>query len=249
MHLRLGADLEVHVLGGALGVVGSLGARLDVRGDAVVVRGREEVEVVETLEGDGVLGRAEADGGSVASDLALGDVVGRLRTEQEAVAANHGVRGESGALERRRVSTRTREDATKYRHLEEVKEGAGVEAGLLVGGSDERALAGAVGGERGVQVELEALGKVVLGLDLGLDEVVGGPALGEDEAARLVGVLGLELAVNGTSLFLLLARNLEGDVGGGDGLNLEAVTGEVVVPAQQVVGGLAEILRVANIAF
>ena len=119
-----------------------------------------------------------------------------------------------------------------------------MQAGLLVGGGEESSLASTVGGESGGKVELQALGKVVLGLDLGLDEVVGGPALGEDEAARLVGVLGLKIAGDSLGLVVLLASNLEGDVGRSDGLDLKAVALEVVVPAQQVVGGLAEILRV-----
>ena len=96
--LRLGADLEVDVLGGALVVVGRLRAGLDVRGDAVVVARGDQVEVVQALERNRVLRRAEADRGSVARHLALGDVVRRLSTEQEAVAAENGVRGESGAL-------------------------------------------------------------------------------------------------------------------------------------------------------
>ena len=50
------------------------------------------------MEGDGVLGRAEANGCGVAGDLALGDVVGSLSAKKEAVAANDGVRGEGRAL-------------------------------------------------------------------------------------------------------------------------------------------------------
>ena len=65
----------------------------------VVARG-EEVEVVETLYGNRVLRRAEANRCGVACYLALGDVVRRLRAEQEAVTAENGVRGEGGALQR-----------------------------------------------------------------------------------------------------------------------------------------------------
>ena len=145
--------------------------------------------------------------------------------------------------------TRTPGDATKFRHLEEVQESAGVEARLLVGGGDKSALAGAVGRERGVQVELEALGEVVLRLDLGAEEVGGGPRLGEDEAVGLVGVLGLELAADEVGLVVLLAGDLEGDVRGRDGLDLEAGAREVEVTAEEVVGRLAEILRVDASAF
>lgn len=245
-HVRLGADLEVDVLGGALGVVGGLGAGLDVGRHAVVVARGEEVEVVQALEGDRVLRRAEADGRRVARHLALGDVVRRLRAEQEAVAADDGVRGEGRALQRDQRRICGADGSCAY--LEEVEERAGVQAGLLVRGRDQRGLAGAVGGERGVQVELEALGKVVLRLDLGAEEVGGGPGLGEDEAVGLVGVLGLQLAGDSLGLVILAAGDLEGDVGRGDSLDLEVGAREVVVLAQQVVGGLAEILRVAKAA-
>ena len=98
VEVRLGADLEVDGLGRALGVVGGLGARLDVGGDTVVVARGEEVEVVQALEGDGVLGSAEADGGSVPGDLALSDVVRSLTTKEESVTADDGVSGEGRAL-------------------------------------------------------------------------------------------------------------------------------------------------------
>ena len=129
-------------------------------------------------------------------------------------------------------------------YLEEVKESAGVEAGLLVGGGDERSLSRAVAVDAGVQVEFETFCEVVLSLDLGAELVVGSPGLGEDDTVGLVGVLGLKIAGDSLGLVVLLASNLEGDVGRSDGLDLKAVALEVVVPAQQVVGGLAEILRV-----
>ena len=97
-HVRLSADLKVDALGGSLRVVDGLCTRLDVGGDAVVVARGEGAEVAETMEGDGVLGRAEARSGGVARHLALLDVVRRLRTEEEAIAAEDGVRGESGPL-------------------------------------------------------------------------------------------------------------------------------------------------------
>ena len=50
------------------------------------------------MESDGILGRGEAGSGGVLSDTALGDVVGSLRANEEAVTAHHGVGGESGAL-------------------------------------------------------------------------------------------------------------------------------------------------------
>ena len=85
-------------LGGSLGVVGSLGTGLDVGRDTVVVRSGEDVQVVESLEGDGVLGCAETSGGSVAGDLALSDVVSGFSTKKETVTANDSVSSQSWAL-------------------------------------------------------------------------------------------------------------------------------------------------------
>ena len=45
---------------------------------------------------------------------------------------------------------------------------------------------------------------------------------------------------------MLVASNLEDNVGGGGGLDLEGGTAEGVVLAQQVVGGLSEILYAAS---
>jgi hypothetical protein len=117
---------------------------------------------------------------------------------------------------------------------------------LLVGGGEERRLASAVGGEGRSKVKLKALGKVVLSFNLGAEQVGGGPALSDDKAVGLIGPLALELSVDKTRLLILLASNAEGDVGRGDSLDLEAVTREVKVLVQQVVGGLAEILRVES---
>lgn len=94
----LGADLEANTAVSGLGVIDSLGTRLDVAVDAVVVRGGEGAEVVEAVEGDGVLRRVVAESGGVAGHLALGDVVGGLDTGKETVASQNGVGGEGRAL-------------------------------------------------------------------------------------------------------------------------------------------------------
>lgn len=117
---------------------------------------------------------------------------------------------------------------------------------LLVGCGDDSGLARSVGSKRGVQVELETLSEVVLCLDLSAEEVGGSPGLGEDETVGLVGVLGLELASDEVVLLVLLSGDLEGDVGRRDSLDLKVGAREVEVPAQEVIGGLAEILRVIH---
>ena len=118
-----------------------------------------------------------------------------------------------------------------------------METRLLVDGREEGSLLAGVGEEGGAQVELEALGEVVLSLNLGTEDVGGGPRLGENEAVCLVGELGFELAANQVGLRVLGTGDLEGDVGGRCGFNLEGGAREGVVLAEQVVGRLAEILH------
>lgn len=63
----------------------------------VVARG-EGGHVSETVDGDGILWGGVADSTGVAGHFALGDVVRGLSTDEETVTAEHGVSGESGAL-------------------------------------------------------------------------------------------------------------------------------------------------------
>lgn len=88
------------VSGRRLGVVGGLGTSLDVGGDTVVVARREQVEVVQALEGDCVLRSAEANCRGVARHLAFSNIVRSLSTKQETITADDGVCGERGALNR-----------------------------------------------------------------------------------------------------------------------------------------------------
>lgn len=50
------------------------------------------------MDGNGVLGGVEADSGGVAGDLAFGDVVGGLSTDEETVTAEDSIGSEGGAL-------------------------------------------------------------------------------------------------------------------------------------------------------
>jgi hypothetical protein len=54
----------------------------------VVVAGREGREVGQAVEGDRVVGGRVSDGGVVALDLSVGQVVRSLTTDEEAVAAD-----------------------------------------------------------------------------------------------------------------------------------------------------------------
>lgn len=126
-------------------------------------------------------------------------------------------------------------------YLEDVKDSTCVEAGLLVDSVEERGFLALVGEEGGGQVKLEALGNLVLELDLGLEDVGGRPRLGEHDAVLVVGVLGLNVGTDGSAL-VLATGDLEGDARGGFGLNLEAGARVIVVASQQVVGRLAKVL-------
>ena len=131
----------------------------------------------------------------------------------------------------------------KTRYLEEIKDGTGVQTGLLVDRSQSSAFCASVSGKSGVQVELQALCKVVLSLEGGADEVCSGPSLGEGDTVGLVGVLCLDVSIDDLGLVVVLSSDLERDVVGGGGLDLELDVTEGVVTVQQVVGGLAEILQ------
>jgi hypothetical protein len=62
-------------------------------------------------------------------------------------------------------------------HLEEVDGSPGVEGRLLVDGSKDSRLLGLGGVKSGSEVQLQSLGDLVLQLDLGSEEVGGGPGL------------------------------------------------------------------------
>lgn len=158
----LGGDLETDSVAG-LGVPGGLGAGLDLRVDLVVVRGGKDAQVVGGSDGGAVLGGGIADSSRVGGDGGLVDVVAGRGTGEEALMADDGVNVGGGALE-------------------EVKEGAAVEAGLL----EEQVELGTLGGGGGEEVEetleLQALGEGVVDLELGVENVGGVPGLGEGKA-------------------------------------------------------------------
>lgn len=93
-------------------VPGGLGAGLDLAIDLVVVAGSEDAQVVRGGDGGGVDGVEVADGGAVARDGRLVDVVGGRATGHEALVGDDGVDVGRGALE-------------------QVEKGAGMEVALL----------------------------------------------------------------------------------------------------------------------
>lgn len=191
---RLSTHFKRNATVSCLGVVDSLGTSLHIGVDAVVVAGGEGVKVVETVNGDSVFGGVVSNGGGVSGDVALGHVVSALSTNKESVAAKDGISSEGGSLQRKRM--RTRKQAQGLTDLVHVKSSTGVDARLLVGSIDKSRLVALLRLESRVQVELEALGNLVLDLELRLENVGGGPGLGEGETVLAVGVFGLEVSID-----------------------------------------------------
>jgi len=219
----LGSDFEGDTTGGGLGVVDSLGTSLDVLANSVVVRSGEGGQVSETVEGDGVVGSGVTESTSVSGDGTGGDIVRCLGTNKETISANNSVGSEGGALE-------------------EVDGSPGVEGRLLVDGSKDSRLLGLGGVKSSSEVQLQSLGDLVLQLDLGSEEVGGGPSLGEGQAVLEVDVLSLDVTGNGGRVGITDTSDLEDDIGRGGSLDLEGDTVGWVVLDEEVRGGLAEVL-------
>ena len=84
-----------------LGVVNRFRTGLDVGADAVVVASSESFEIVESVDGDSIFRGVVADCGSVAGDVAFGNIVGCLSTNQKTVTTENGVGGECRSLRTR----------------------------------------------------------------------------------------------------------------------------------------------------
>jgi hypothetical protein len=158
----LAGDLEADGVAGG-GVPGSLSTGLDLSVDTVVVASGEERQVVAGSDGSGVLGNAVADSSGVLGDSSLVDVVATLSTDEESLVAENGVE----------VSGRA---------VQEVEEGTGVQVGLLEVEVELGTLGLLSGQVLGEDLSLEALGDVVVKLELGVESVGSGPRLGESKA-------------------------------------------------------------------
>jgi hypothetical protein len=146
-----------------VGVPGSLGTSLNLAVDLVVVRGSEDGEVVSGSDGGAVLGSSVTDGGAVGSDGSLVHVVASGGTGEETLVADNGIDVGGGTLE-------------------EVEESAAVEVGLLEVEVELGAASSGGGEEAEETLELEATGKVVGKLKLGVESVGGVPGLGKSKA-------------------------------------------------------------------
>lgn len=88
-----------------------------------------------------------------------------------------------------------------------------MQPGLLVDSVDERrgGLGALLRQQDAANVELEALGELVLELELGAQSVRGGPDLGRDDALLEVGVLGLNIGVYRARARVAVAGDAERD--------------------------------------
>ena len=161
----LARDLQPNVIPG-LGIPSRLGTCLDLRVDLVVIRGGKDAHVVARVDRGRPNGLRVPDRGRVLGDGGLLDVVPALGTNEEAVAADHGV-DRSG------------------RALEDVDEGAQVVVGLLEVQVRLGAVRGRLGQEGAEELALEALGQHVVQLDLGVERVGRRPAGREGEACAM----------------------------------------------------------------
>ena len=128
----------------------------------MVVRSREDAQVVGGGDGSGVnTGQLVANGGRVASDGSLLDIVAGLSTGEETLVAESDIDGGGGTLQ-------------------EVEESTSVNVGLLevdIGLSTVGLVGRAVVSE---ELKLEALGDLVVELELGVERVGSGPGLGQN---------------------------------------------------------------------
>ena len=117
-----------------------------------------------------------------------------------------------------------------------------MDTGLFVDSVEQGRLVSSLGCQRGGKVEFQALGKIVVELELRLEDVGGGPGFGQNEAVLVVGVLGLDVTGDALRLGVAQTRDLEGDVGGGLGLDFQRGSEDGVVLGEQVVGRLSKVL-------
>ena len=241
-YVRLGTNLEVNTGGGSFGIVDSLGASLDIWAHTVVVAGSESRSITQAMNGNSVVGSAEADSTGVAGKATLSNVVRRFATNEESVTTEDCVGSERWSLNSNFRSFQGHVRRIQVTNLEDIKESAGVETRLLVNGSQQGRLGAFLRQQSSSEVELQTLGNLVLELNLGAKHVRGRPGLGESETVVLEVVLGLDVAGD-SSLGISDESSLEGHAGRRGGLHIEsgAVNGEVL--AEEVIGGLSKVLE------
>lgn len=190
-NLKSDGALGLVTSGGSLGVPDSLSTSLEISIDAVIVRGREDLERVVSMESHGIFRGSESCSSSEAGDVGTANIVSSITSDRETLAANNNIGSEGGTLEEIDVGTR-------------------VDAELLVLNTDLGVLLALVGDDASTNVQLQALGDLVFDLDLGGDMVGSGPGLSDSQTILVVDIFGLELTVDVTRLVVLVTEDVEG---------------------------------------
>ena len=98
IYVRFGTNLEINTGGGSLGIIDSLGTSFDIGAHTVVITGSESRSITQAVDGDGVVGSAEADSTGVTGEATLGDIVGCISTDKESITTKDSVGGECWSL-------------------------------------------------------------------------------------------------------------------------------------------------------
>lgn len=217
----LGSKLDVDV-GASLWVQNSLGTDVEQWADLLEERGGGQLSVVDG-QSNGVGASGVAEGDSVTGDSGGRDVVTDLGTTNKALVGQGQVTHERWALQQVEGTSGG----------EEWLDEAEVQLGGLGGAWHES------GGELG----LEAWGQLGQ-LDLGVQSVGGGPALGQGQTGSLVGDLGLDVGGDGVVLWRALTLHGERDTVGSGGLDVHGGGGAVIeVAVQQTVDVLGNVAK------
>ena len=161
------------------------------------------------MKGEGVFGSIIASGNRITRNVTLGNVVCSLSSNKESVTSNNSVGGESRSLGHQFRLGLSEKDGT---NLQQIKNSAGVKAGLLICGIDQSRLGVLVRLEGGGNINFETLGNLVINLEETTEDIGGSPSLGEGQAVFAVGIFCFELARDSIGLVVTITRDFEGDI-------------------------------------
>jgi len=115
---------------------------------------------------------------------------------------------------------------------------------LLVNGVEKRSLVVLDRVKGAGDIELQALGNLVLKLELGTEHVGGGPGLREDQTFLVVGVLGLDITRDDGGLSVVITGNFECDIRRCLSLYFKRSPRDGEIFHKEIIGALAKVLPV-----
>jgi len=175
VQISFAASLETDITGGSLGIVDGLRASFYITAYTVIVRSSKGAQIPESMNGDSIFWGAVAECSSISRDTTLSDVVGSLGTKKETITTDDGISSERWALE--------------Y-----VKESTGMETRLLVDSAQKAMFGTLIRVKRAADLELEALGNLVLDFNIGFEDVGRSPTLSYGETVLGIYILGLDVS-------------------------------------------------------